>query len=130
MSSGKCHGTLCKDIHFKIKCNSSFIVDVFSKTHGSLEILPMWVSYQFFQSHCTLFSSPTLLLVSKTVVLKVHFGICSDLTALCLPLLATKRIKITQSKAITDHQSRIWLLQPESIYGHATVGQHCYSSSM
>lgn len=88
---GKCHGMLYKDICFKIRCNPSFIVDGFSKIHGDLEILPVWVSYQIFQSRCTLFSSPTLLSVSQTAVLKVHFVICSCLTASRLPLLATQK---------------------------------------
>lgn len=47
----------------------------------------------FFVSHCTLFSSPTLLLVSQRVVLKVPSGICRYLTASCLPLLATQKDK-------------------------------------
>lgn len=65
----------------------------FSKIHVGLEILPMRVSCQIFQSHGTLFSSPILVLVSQTVALKVHFEICSYLTASYLPLLATQKDK-------------------------------------
>lgn len=86
-------------------------------------------SQDFFHSHCTLVSSPALLLVSQTVVWKVTLGFVATLQHHVCRCWQLQRIKITQSKAITDHQSGIWLLQPESSYGHTTAGQLCYSSS-
>lgn len=127
---GKCHGMLYKDGYFKIKCNISVLVAIFSKICVIWEIWPMWFSYTFYSLsiHCSvpllvcwfltqLFPKFTL---KFAATLQPHVSYCWQ----------PRTIQIRWSKAITDHQSRIWPLQPESSCWHITVGQHYHSSSV